>query len=1298
MAPRLVRIGEEWGRSLQRGINAGLEPVPVRLDTGQTARQLVTLNRSLDRLDGRAVKVEVKVDVAGSMAELAQLVQVLDRLDGRRINININADAAAALASLLLVDRELSRVDGQRAHAGVDVDVGGALASLFTLRTAMLAVGTLGGPQLAAVGAGIVGLAGPLAGAAAGFGGLAAVAVPAISHVRESLEQEAQASKASGAASQQASQQAFAAASARQQLSAAVRNAAFAHRQALEQVRSAELQVADAQRQAQRAQDDLNRARGEARRQLQDLANNLADARLDERQAAFDVADAEKELARLRADPKATKDQLARQQLAVDRAKQQQKEQHLTLVRLVQDERAARKAGVEGSDQVRAARDRLHEANRRIGESERALSNARANVARVDQQSADQIASARRALAQASQRASTATGGLTGQLVKLTPLERQLAVAWKGLTGAFNEWARALQPAVLPLLIKGIGLLRGLLPTLTPIVLSAAKAVDGLLDSLAAGLKSPFFQQFAADLARWAGPAITLFGQITGNLIIAVAGIARAFAPIGFAFLNLINRMTAAFASFAVGLTSNPAFQRFSAVMIQALDNIVRGWSQLGPLVAPILGGLLTLLFKVGVAIQDTFRPLFAALLPVLGVVVGAVSRVVVALVPAITAIGRFLASLVSGLLPLVGPIIDAVGTALAELAGQLTQALQQAMPSLQQLVMAVGSLLPALKPLIPLIPQLLGALLPLLPLVAQLSATMATSLVPVLRLMANITSKVIVAAFSALIFAVKGVVAYLKILGGALNLYFKAWGVIIQAAGAVALWLWEHAVRPAFRFIATLAKWLYSIVAFVVIAPLIIQFKVLAAIVTWLWKNVFGPGLRRIVADFRDMWAKAKPIINALGTGIRWVWRTFVQPAFDAMGLAVRKLSPHFRNAVDAIRREWDKLRAAAKGPVSFVVNTIFNSGLVKIWDAVAKLVPGMKRLEPIRGFAAGGVLPGYAPGRDRLLAAVSPGESIFRPEFTKAVGEKFVTGANAAARSGGVSGVVRYLGMAGDPGMPPGFAGHFKFGGIVGGFLKAAKGWFAGGLVKVATKAFNPLVASAQKAIGGTGFGDLAVNAVRGLTARILGYFKPLESKIGGGSNAVVRAARTQLGVPYVWGGTSWNHGLDCSGLTSQAWLRGARKWIGRTTYAQYPASRHIEGPRPAALGFPHMGHVVLASKPGHIIEAPYTGARVREVPISRHYEWRWPNAAAGLKFDTGGWLPTGTSLVYNGTGAPEPVLTNAQLAALGNGSSGGTVTEYHAHLDGMTRAAYEQQVRAAFTAMQVQAAQRDRTGRRR
>lgn len=72
--------------------------------------------------------------------------------------------------------------------------------------------------------------------------------------------------------------------------------------------------------------------------------------------------------------------------------------------------------------------------------------------------------------------------------------------------------------------------------------------------------------------------------------------------------------------------------------------------------------------------------------------------------------------------------------------------------------------------------------------------------------------------------------------------------------------------------------------------------------------------------------------------------------------------------------------------------------------------------------GFARGGVLPGYTPGRDvhRFVSPtggvldLSGGEPVMRPEFGRVVGESWIDGANAAARSGGVGGVRRFLGQA--------------------------------------------------------------------------------------------------------------------------------------------------------------------------------------------------------------------------------------------------------------------------------------------
>lgn len=1341
MAPSMVPIGREWGQALQRGIKEKLNPIEVRMDSGQVAGRLATLNRALDkldgrrvefnvagdfgiaffeiidlsaalgRIDGRSVRVNVHVDMAGAVAEVRALAALLDRLDGRTINIQFNADILAALARIEVMNREVTRLDGRRADVNVGVDIGAALAQIFTLKAAMLGLSAAGAPALAAIGAGVIGLSGPLAAAAVGFGGLAAVAIPSLMRIKQATQQQAQAQKSAGAAAGQAQSQAFAQAAAQQQLAQAVRNAAEQHRQALEQVRQAEDRVADAQRTAKQAQEDLTRARFEAARQLQDLSNSVKDGRLAERQAAFDVTDAERELAKVRADPKATKDQIARAQLAVDQAKQQQQEAHLRVVRLIADEKAAKKAGVEGSDQVRTAREKLAEANRRIAESERALSAAKASVAKADQQANDQITSARRALAQASQQASSSSAGLAGELIKLTPLEMKLASAWKGLTSAFTDWGKTLQPAVLPLFIKGISLLKSVLPALTPIVRGAASGVGTLLNGLAAAGKSPFFKNFAAFLGRSAGPAIVGFGKLAGNLIVGLAGIAQAFAPIGFAFLGVLNQMASAFAKFATGLINNPGFQAFSKQAIALLGTFVQQWAERFALILPLVGQIFGALMPAVNAFVQAIHPIITTLVPVAALLIGAIGQIVKALAPLLVVLGQFIASLLTGLMPILTPIVNGIAKVATVIVQALIRALRACMPALQQIIISVASLLPELLPLVDLFGQLVAAILPVLPPVVKLAAVIIQALVPVLRVAIQVIVLYWTMIVNLLLPVIRALVGVVTWAAGVLQPVFVALGVAFVAVGKAATWLWNNAIGPAFRGIATVAQWLYSVVAVVLLAPFLLAFKLMAAVVTWWWKNVIAPAwgavgrlisaawtgvIRPVLVTasnfLRNTFAPVftwlrdkiiKPVWSAISAAVKFAWEHGISQTFNALKSGVGKLGGAFKTGVDAIRIAWDKVRDAAKKPIAFVVNTVFNGGIVKIWNAVAKLVPGVKQLDPITGFARGGVLPGFSPGRDSLLAAVSPGESIFRPEFTRAVGPQWVHQANLVARRAGVTGVQHWLtgadhlageGLTFAHGGTVPYAGEFGIGGIVGGFLKAAKGFFADGLVKVATRAFNPLINRAQQAIGGTAFGDLAVGTVRGLVGKVLGFFKPLESKIGGGPGAAkgLAWARGEAGKPYIWGGVGPT-GYDCSGFMSA---------ITNVIHGESPHSRLFStrsfgadgGPggfvRDLASGFKvgvtnaGVGHMAGTLGKVNVESSGSAGVRVgggargwNDGLFTHHYGLKFADGGTvpAYLFDDGGWLPPGVSTVVNGTGRPEPVLTHSQLSSINAAARG-------------------------------------------
>ena len=101
-----------------------------------------------------------------------------------------------------------------------------------------------------------------------------------------------------------------------------------------------------------------------------------------------------------------------------------------------------------------------------------------------------------------------------------------------------------------------------------------------------------------------------------------------------------------------------------------------------------------------------------------------------------------------------------------------------------------------------------------------------------------------------------------------------------------------------------------------------------------------------------------------------------------------------------------------------------------------------------------------------------------------------------------------------------------------------------------------------------------------------------------LSGGASGAVQAAEREVGVPYVWGGTT-PAGFDCSGLVMWAY---AQVGIGLPHYsgAQYAATSHISMAdiQPGDLLFYGPGgsdHVSMYVGGGSMIEAPYTGATV-------------------------------------------------------------------------------------------------------
>ncbi|WP_073375718.1 C40 family peptidase [Nocardiopsis flavescens] len=105
------------------------------------------------------------------------------------------------------------------------------------------------------------------------------------------------------------------------------------------------------------------------------------------------------------------------------------------------------------------------------------------------------------------------------------------------------------------------------------------------------------------------------------------------------------------------------------------------------------------------------------------------------------------------------------------------------------------------------------------------------------------------------------------------------------------------------------------------------------------------------------------------------------------------------------------------------------------------------------------------------------------------------------------------------------------------------------------------------------------------------------------------VIAHAESQLGVPYVWGGTTPGVGFDCSGLLQWA-FREAGVDIPRVTHDQWNAGERVgfEDMERGDLIFwrsdptapDYISHVALYLGDGMMLEAPRTGLDVRVTPV--------------------------------------------------------------------------------------------------
>lgn len=480
----------------------------------------------------------------------------------------------------------------------------------------------------------------------------------------------------------------------------------------------------------------------------------------------------------------------------------------------------------------------------------------------------------------------------------------------------------------------------------------------------------------------------------------------------------------------------------------------------------------------------------------------------------------------------------------------------------------------------------------------------------------------------------------------------------------------------------------------------------IFSTLVSWVIAKVVG-FYRKVISTVASLVSGFVSRIASLRDRARAIWNALVSwhiaragvlrdRVVSAVTTLKDKLISAFTRAKDGIKKAWDKLEKVAKDPVKFVIKTVYNDGVVGLWNKVAKKVPGLSELKTMKmpkGFHRGGILPGHSSwrGGDTHLRPMREGEGVYVSEAMRDPYERArLHAVNRAAMSGRSLEQFRDVPLARSAsdvarGQPPlddmqGFAR----GGIVGAWLSDKWDDVVGKAKEWATKPLNALRDRLKEKFGsGNDFAGIPYGMLKAWREKILDRFGKADSDhaaamVGGADNWVglesasarlrraATWARQQHGKPYIWGGAG-PRGYDCSGFTGaiENKIRGVGPHFRRYSTHAFRGSSAPSGwvrglKSPYMVGITHagVGHT-SGTLMGVNVEAAGGGKGVRVgrgargarhplyssvygfAPVAGDRTAGTASSGGGggvAVFDNGGTLAPGLNLVDNRTGSPE------------------------------------------------------------
>jgi len=499
-------------------------------------------------------------------------------------------------------------------------------------------------------------------------------------------------------------------------------------------------------------------------------------------------------------------------------------------------------------------------------------------------------------------------------------------------------------------------------------------------------------------------------GGKTGIFRGAIAGIGTAFAPLG----GVLARVGGGFAALGRGLMG---------VMLGPVGIVIG--------VIAALVGLFMLLYntndqfkkdmdKVWADLSKTFADAGAQIMEALQPLIPVFMDIVDAIVPLITTLVTALVPIITTLVSAIVPLVTILITALVPVFSFLADLLAKAVPIIASVLTVIiqvlaGILTVVVNVLTAVIVWIIGA-------ITGFGENWSNFWDGIFQFFSDVWDNIVNFVEDAVQFLVDiflnwtiyGII--IKNWEAIVQFFSDVWANIMGFFDAAFKWIDQYVIQP-------------MILAFQAVGE---AFEVVGAFIGDVWKDIqdaIDKAYRWIDANvfkpIRDAIAMVQLAFQTAGLLIQQAWKTMQdalsnawkwidEHVFNPIKYAVGLVQQAFENVAEGVRIAWDGIKKAAASPINFVIDTVYNNGLLPFWNNIADALNlkdlKLKRANSI-AFASGGVMPGYSPGKD-IHKFYSPtggylhlsgGEAIMRPEWTRAVGgPAAVERMNRAARRG--------------------------------------------------------------------------------------------------------------------------------------------------------------------------------------------------------------------------------------------------------------------------------------------------------